>query len=388
MALTGVLLVMMGGMAGAQPAGPAPAQPAYGERSPACIRLETQLVNLDRGGGDARAEQIRRYEESLARQQQELDRTVAQSRRLGCESSSFFLFGSGQPPQCDQLNRQVQNMRVNLARIQEGLERLQGSTNDRDEQRRSILIALSQNDCGPQYRTAAPAPPRQRGFFESLFGGPGGGGGSGAPGAGPGYESTDPDVAGTFKTICVRTCDGFFFPISYATVPGRFREDERTCQRMCPAAEVVLFSHRNPGEDVSRAISLAGKPYTELPNAFRYRQEFNPTCSCRKPGESWAQALGADDKIEQGDIVVTEEKAKALALPKVEPPPRAPARQDAQGRARTPPPRAAQTQPGRKPPPPAEAAAAPVSEPSSATLPPPPANERPRAVGPTFIPTR
>ena len=44
-------------------------------------------------------------------------------------------------------------------------------------------------------------------------------------------------MGGTFRTICVRTCDGFYFPISYATSPDRFRDDEQTCQRMCPAAE-------------------------------------------------------------------------------------------------------------------------------------------------------
>ena len=56
--------------------------------------------------------------------------------------------------------------------------------------------------------------------------------------------------------ICVRTCDGFFWPISFATDQSRFQDDERTCQRSCPAAEVVLYSHRNPGEDVSQAVSL------------------------------------------------------------------------------------------------------------------------------------
>ena len=45
--------------------------------------------------------------------------------------------------------------------------------------------------------------------------------------------------SGTFRTLCVRTCDGFYFPISYATTPARFAEDERTCQRLCPAATVL-----------------------------------------------------------------------------------------------------------------------------------------------------
>jgi hypothetical protein len=115
----------------------------------------------------------------------------------------------------------------------------------------------------------------------------------------------------------VRTCDGYYFPISYSTTPASFPQDEQTCQRMCPAAEVALYSHRNPGEDVSQALSTSGRSYTELPNAFAFRKAFNPSCSCRAPGQTWSQALKHldDDTIEQGDIVVTEEQSKLLSQP-------------------------------------------------------------------------
>ncbi len=47
------------------------------------------------------------------------------------------------------------------------------------------------------------------------------------------------------------------------------------CQRECPAAEAVLYSYRNPGEDMNQAVSINGQPYTEFPNAFRYRKEYH-----------------------------------------------------------------------------------------------------------------
>jgi hypothetical protein len=83
----------------------------------------------------------------------------------------------------------------------------------------------------------------------------------------------------------------------------------------------MLFTYRNPGEDVAQAVSPSGQPYASLPNAFRYRQEFNSTCSCRRPGESWADALKHldDAGVERGDIIVTDENAKALSQPKPEP---------------------------------------------------------------------
>ena len=65
-------------------------------------------------------------------------------------------------------------------------------------------------------------------------------------------------------------------------------------------------------------MSINGQPYTALPAAFQYRKQFTPACSCRRPGQSWADALkDADDPstLESGDIVVTDQNAKALSQP-------------------------------------------------------------------------
>jgi hypothetical protein len=114
----------------------------------------------------------------------------------------------------------------------------------------------------------------------------------------------------------VRTCDGGYFPISFATSPARFPDDEKACKALCPATEAALYAYRNPGEDINQAVSVNGQPYTALPNAFKYRSEFNPTCACKAPGQTWSDALKSiDDKAEaaqQGDIIVTEESAKKM----------------------------------------------------------------------------
>jgi hypothetical protein len=79
---------------------------------------------------------------------------------------------------------------------------------------------------------------------------------------------------------------------------------------------------------MQQAVAINGAPYTALPNAFRYRKELVAGCFCRKPDESWAQALrNADDSstFQRGDIVVTDENEKALTripasgLPKRQP---------------------------------------------------------------------
>jgi len=60
----------------ASPAAPVPAAPAPA-RNPVCLRLEAQLAAVDRGTVDpAKADQIKRYEDSSAKQQAELDRPL------------------------------------------------------------------------------------------------------------------------------------------------------------------------------------------------------------------------------------------------------------------------------------------------------------------------
>lgn len=283
--------------------------------NPMCPRLEAQLASIDRAGIDpARADQIRRYEDAANRQQTELERVTVQAKRMGCDSSGFFSLFNGQSAQCGPVNHQIQQMRTNLEQITTNLERLRagGANNpDRDNQRRSVLLALAQNNCGPQYAAAA----RNSGsFFDNLFGNNNNNNNNPIPPVESGAPS------GTYRTVCARSCDGYYFPISFATVPSRFADDEKTCKSLCPAADATLYTYRNPGEDMNQAVSISGQPYASSPNAFLYRKQYNPTCSCKPAGETWSQALkGLDDKAaaaQQGDIIVTEENAKKLSQPK------------------------------------------------------------------------
>lgn len=288
------------------PAQAAPTQSAQSQpaaASPACVRLEAQLAALNGSAANSPlADQIRRDEDAIAKQQADLDRALGQARKAGCGQGFLSLF-SGFSPQCGPLNAKVDEIRGNLDRMMSDLEQLKSGNNDQQGQRAALIGQLAQNNCGSQYTEAARAAGPQ-GFFEALLGGgtivsPGG---NGAP-------------AGTYRTVCVRTCDGFYFPLSYSTVPARFAADAQACQRLCPGAQVTLYTYRNPGEEIEQAVSADGAPYTALPNAFRYRKELVAGCFCRHPGETWAQALrNADDSstLESTDIVVTDKNEKAL----------------------------------------------------------------------------
>ena len=234
---------------------------------------------------------------------------------MGCDSSGFFSLFNGQNAQCGPVNNQIQQMRANLDQITTNLERLRTGGlggGERENQRHSVLLALAQNNCGPQYAAAfqqqqhgtrrfpeQPVRRRQQQSDRAPID-------SGAP-------------SGTYRTVCVRACDGGYFPISFATVPARFADDEKTCKALCPATEANLYAYRNPGEDINQAVSISGQTYTSSPNAFSFRQEFNPSCACKAAGQTWSDALkNIDDKAaaeQQGDIIVTDESAKKMSRP-------------------------------------------------------------------------
>jgi len=146
------------------PPPPPPQQGATG--NPMCQRLEAQLATIDHGadsGDPAKDEQIRRYQDAASRQQAELDRVTSQARRMGCDSSGFFSLFNGRSAQCGPVNNQIQQMRANLDQITTSLERLRSGGlggADRENQRRSVMVALAQNNCGPQYAQRRARPGR------------------------------------------------------------------------------------------------------------------------------------------------------------------------------------------------------------------------------------
>ncbi|MBX9589403.1 MAG: DUF2865 domain-containing protein [Hyphomonadaceae bacterium] len=85
----------------------------------------------------------------------------------------------------------------------------------------------------------------------------------------------------TYRTMCVRLCDGYYFPISFAASQDRFARDAHTCESRCGGGQASLFVYRNPGADVEDMVDLRGRPYRQLSTAFLYRQEYVPACRCQ-----------------------------------------------------------------------------------------------------------
>jgi hypothetical protein len=95
----------------------------------------------------------------------------------------------------------------------------------------------------------------------------------------------------------VRTCDGRHFPASGTDEQSR----QTSCNSLCPAGNTEVVY----GNDIDHAATSTGKPYSQLPNAFRYRTEAVTGCTCNGKDQAGLASISVenDPTLRKGDIV-------------------------------------------------------------------------------------
>jgi hypothetical protein len=299
----------MGGMTLVLAMGPASSQPN------GCGELAARIAAL----GEGSQTYSNHYRGAAQKQREDLDRAIRSARALGCDRSQFFLFDAP-PPQCPGLNAQIRQMQASLARYQ-GSGDAAGNAAARQQ-----LTARYNAYCRGQVQAAGQ--PRERGFFETLFGMFGSNPNPFSFGQQPQIEQVLPlpgeDLTprGGSQAVCVRDCDGGFFPLDLSAWQSDPDQLTGLCQALCPNTAVSVYT-RSPNQDIDTAVSLNGEtPYSDLPNALKFESTFDPACTCKPAGQSWAEALaGAEQmlgRVRKSDIMVTPEKSAELAKPKFE----------------------------------------------------------------------
>jgi hypothetical protein len=108
----------------------------------------------------------------------------------------------------------------------------------------------------------------------------------------------------TYRTMCVRMCDGFYFPISSSVRRDRLYRDSRTCSQRCDG-EARLFYYPNQGGSIKTMVDMGGRAYAELPNAFKYRKTLVSGCACKpapwSPQEAARHAAYANEAVQGAD---------------------------------------------------------------------------------------
>lgn len=241
-------------------AGPASADPY------ACQRYKVELANLGAGADTARA------------LQNEIGRLNAYFRTLNCEGGKFLFFDT-RPPQCSAVEQRIRALNAGYG----------AENGEVTAVRRKNLTAAIAMACSDQ----------QRGTTEAANG--------------------EQRARGGNQVICVRTCDGAYFPMT--NLPDGREGANELCQALCPGTEAAAYSMPNGDDALRHAATIRGnRAYVSLANAFKFQKSFTPNCSCKGEGKTWAQSLVKAESMlvrHKGDIFVTPMQAEAMSRPKV-----------------------------------------------------------------------
>jgi hypothetical protein len=270
--------------------------PGYAQ-SGACINLQNQLSNANFSGNNrvAPSSRFRQYDQAAKDQRLQIEKTQRMARRNGCNGN---VSRTRNTSTCGRIVNSLDNMRNNLTSLERERRRLAPkNTNVNNDRQRSIIRAMNRRGCfNKNNRTPfAVQQPRRRSLVEQIFG-VRTFRNDGRRGL---FERPDSAITSrynTFRTMCVRELDGYYFPISFSTTPERFEYDEKVCESKCPGTNVSLYYHAMPAQDSEDMISFRGQlPYSELPAAFAYRKEFNPKATCRYTTGVLQEVTGFDN---------------------------------------------------------------------------------------------
>lgn len=247
-------------------------------RHPRCQELERELVSDWQLNNNPRSN-VAALDQRLAEYERTRDRATAEAERQECYEEGF-IFGRSlrETGTCIQLDKEIENARRNISNLREQRDAMTSSANRR--MRRDELVAeLARYGCGESYARENESSRRSnnsQSFFslweddESNFDNS--------------YANQQPNQSNlpytSYRTMCVRLCDGYYFPISYSTLESRFQDDETKCREQC-AAPAELYVYKNPGEEVEQMVSIDGRRYADLKTAWRNRKVFIKGCSCK-----------------------------------------------------------------------------------------------------------
>ncbi|NLS05109.1 DUF2865 domain-containing protein [Rhizobium sp. P32RR-XVIII] len=304
------------------------AAPAAAQTNAICQDLRARLANLPEITTNSR-ELNHHYASAIAEQNLELRDVREDMRRYGCSVDSMVVIGGENADYCSELEQAEARMVDNIQYLQNRRNDLPEREGVDDRGRRELIAALEDNGCNeveeywPDDQAYAPAPsPEEQAMrsdtFIPLGGGEHGDMQYGVPRGEPMAQVT---------TMCVRTCDGGFFPITTNATSVDFGRDAATCSKMCPGIETELFYQDIANPDAANMISAStGAPYSAMPNAFAYKKRApgeKSTCSCNLSAyyDNIRKNQAISQPPEKGSITTIRTKPPATAAATPEPAP-------------------------------------------------------------------
>lgn len=227
--------------------------------------------------------QVRQFANALAQQNLVIRRIKNDLRSYGCSSGSVIVYGNPNAQICGDIADALAQAEAERDMIAQDRNRMLASRRTEAADRWDrIMAALDAEGCldrrPPDYASTDPGlDARPRGYTDPFN--------DDQRDIGNYGPTPDMPTEGGLRTLCVRTCDGAFFPISSNATPMDFSAQAAQCERMCPGTETELFYHSMVGQESSDMVSAkTGQPYKSMPTAFAYRNGSPstrpPSCSC------------------------------------------------------------------------------------------------------------
>ena len=261
-----------------------------GAQSVACLQLQNQLSAINSGGvkRSQPSPRAREFDSAIKKQRAQITKTNRIAKRNWCGKT---LFNKRKSPACAKILSRLGKMKSNLSALQKKRKRLApNKPQDTKARRRGIIRAMNRRNCLANNANAiVSAVPRNRSLTRQIFG---------VENSTTGQKK--PSFRDTFRTMCVRKNDGYYFPVSFSTTPDHFDDDELTCQASCPNRDVALYYYAIPGQNSEDMISYPGKtPYIELSTAFAYRKQFSSEASCRYKSSNLREVAGSAGETDE-----------------------------------------------------------------------------------------
>ena len=275
-----------------------------------CRRLETRLASLSEMR--EAPELLDRYRRAVDEQKVELSIAKNRAREMSCG----FVLGLGSA-ECQSLRTRIDSMASNLADLQRKSELLAEEASRASRRERAMLRAqLDAANCYdnaysarlPMLDQGADDVSNQEGnLFDRL--------------ARSSIEYSidsgedrniitipspqDDSAIKAYRTICVRTCDGYYFPMSPKSSRDDFSRDQQNCQSICPGTDVRIYYQRSGLADVGTMMSAAtDEAYGDLSTAYLYRRtdvERPQSCGCGKTASAQNYAIIAGEGSSASD---------------------------------------------------------------------------------------
>ncbi len=261
-------------------------------RSAQCRALNAQLASLSRGGSSGgNSKEYRQYDNAARSQQTQIRKTKRIAKRGRCTGLGVL---NNRGSQCRRIISSLKKMEANLRNLKNTRAKYAPRQGGSSKKRNNILRKMKQKRCNAvetqQVKVEQPRKSKRRTLLEQVFGV--------KTYNNNGQRDNDTESLpaysgfGTYRTLCVRKSDGYYFPISFSTVKDRFEIDQQTCQAMCPSAAVELYHHKMPTEDSEEMVNYqTGVAYAKEPFAFAYRKSVDIEQKCRFATENRIQGF-------------------------------------------------------------------------------------------------